>query len=368
MIRSEFLVCFLILFSSLLIPSHGHRALPEKQAALFIFGDSLFDAGNNNHINTTIDYQANFFPYGETFFKYATGRHSDGRLIPDFIAEYAKLPLIPTFLPSTSHEFTFGVNFASAGAGALVETHKGFVIDLKTQISYFKIVQKELKQKLGDERTKTLLSRAVYLFSIGSNDYIVPLLANSSVLHSDYSRKQYVATVIGNLTATIKDIYKKGGRKFGFVNLGQMGCFPASRLFVAGRTGACLEDASELAKLHNKALSEVLQELESQLKGFKYANHDFYNSGAELFSNPSKYGFKKTTACCGSGPFRGFPSCGGKRSGLKDYELCDNPDEYLFFDFSHPSEKANKQISELMWSGTPDVTGPYNFKTLFELK
>ncbi|KAJ4717727.1 GDSL esterase/lipase [Melia azedarach] len=272
--RSEFLICFLILFSSLLVPSHGHWGLPEKQAALFIFGDSLFDAGNNNYINTTTDFLANFFPYGETFFKYATGRHSDGRLIPDFIAEYAKLPLIPTFLPSTSHEFTFGVNFASAGAGALVETHKGFVIDLKTQISYFKIVQKELKQKLGDERTKTLLSRAVYLFSIGSNDYIAPLLPNSTVLHSDDSRKKYVAMVIGNLTAAIEEVYEKGGRKFGFVNLCPLGCLPTTKATVPGSTGSCLEDASQLARLHNKALSEVLQELESHLKGFKYANHE----------------------------------------------------------------------------------------------
>ncbi|KAJ4717726.1 GDSL esterase/lipase [Melia azedarach] len=311
--RSEFLICFLILFSSLLVPSHGHWGLPEKQAALFIFGDSLFDAGNNNYINTTTDFLANFFPYGETFFKYATGRHSDGRLIPDFIAEYAKLPLIPTFLPSTSHEFTFGVNFASAGAGALVETHKGFVIDLKTQISYFKIVQKELKQKLGDERTKTLLSRAVYLFSIGSNDYIAPLLPNSTVLHSDDSRKKYVAMVIGNLTAAIEEVYEKGGRKFGFVNLCPLGCLPTTKATVPGS-------------------------------------------------------FEESTACCGSGPFRGISSCGGKRPGLKDYELCEDPDEYLFFDSVHPSEKASKQISGLMWSGTPDVTGPYNLKTLFELQ
>ncbi|PON45114.1 SGNH hydrolase-type esterase domain containing protein [Parasponia andersonii] len=30
------------------------------------FDDSLFDAGNNNYIKTTA--QANYYPYGETFF------------------------------------------------------------------------------------------------------------------------------------------------------------------------------------------------------------------------------------------------------------------------------------------------------------
>ena len=80
-------LCFLALFSTFLISIHGlgPLCLPEEHVALFIFGDSVFDAGNNNYINTITDYQANYEPYGENFFKYSTGRFSDGRIIPDFI-------------------------------------------------------------------------------------------------------------------------------------------------------------------------------------------------------------------------------------------------------------------------------------------
>lgn len=56
-----------------------------KQKTLFVFGDSLFDPGNNNYINTTTEFQANWSPYGESFFNPPTGRFCDGRLIPDFI-------------------------------------------------------------------------------------------------------------------------------------------------------------------------------------------------------------------------------------------------------------------------------------------
>ncbi|KAJ0007792.1 hypothetical protein Pint_29358 [Pistacia integerrima] len=225
----------------------------------------------------------------------------------------------------------------------------------------FKVVEKQLKQKLGDAAAKKLTSEAVYFFSIGSNDYFV-FVRNSTLPQSYNSKKEYVGMVIGNLTTTIK----KGGRKFGFINLAPLGCTPSARLVSPGNTGSCLEDTLELAKLHNQVLSKVLQELEGQLEGFRYANHDFYNSLMKRINDPSRYGLKESMrACCGSGQYRGMSSCGGKR-GVEEYELCDNPQEYLFFDFTHPSEKANKQIAQLLWSGTPDVTGPYNLKKLFE--
>ena len=90
MVSFRFHFCFLVLFVVFLItPTHclGHQCLPKQHVALFIFGDSLFDAGNNDYINTTSDNLANYGPYGETFFNYPTGRYSNGRLIPDFIGK-----------------------------------------------------------------------------------------------------------------------------------------------------------------------------------------------------------------------------------------------------------------------------------------
>lgn len=55
---------------------------------LSVFGDSILDNGNNNYIKTTTDYQSNWWPYGKSFFKYPTGRPSDGRLISDFIGTH----------------------------------------------------------------------------------------------------------------------------------------------------------------------------------------------------------------------------------------------------------------------------------------
>ncbi|XP_028752108.1 GDSL esterase/lipase 1-like [Neltuma alba] len=360
--------CFLLFCATniVLIPNGclAKICLPRQQNAFFVFGDSLFDVGNNNYINTSTDFQANYAPYGENFFKFPSGRFSDGRVIPDFISEYAKLPLIQPYLFPGNQEYINGVNFASGGSGALVETQQGQVIDLKAQLSHFKRVIKVLRQKLEHEETKSLLARAVYLIYVGPNDYFGSLTENSSVVASN-SPENFVDMVIGNLTTVVKEIHNQGGRKFGFLTLGPLGCAPVVKLLVNG-SGPCREEVTAIVKLHNRALAVELQKLEKQLKGFKYSLTNLYDIGVEVMNDPSKYGFREwDMACCGSGPYRGYPNCGGK-SDVKHYELCENANEYFFFDYGHPTERANELIAQFIWNGNHTITGPHNLKALFQ--
>ncbi|XP_027107555.2 GDSL esterase/lipase 2-like [Coffea arabica] len=365
------LVVVLVVLASLTVPSDCFRHddhYPKTIAALFVFGDSLIDPGNNNYINTSTRFQANFPPYGESFFKYPSGRFCDGRVIPDFIAEYAKLPFIPPYLQiGYQYQLAYGANFASAGAGALVETYPGSVVDLKTQLWHFNEAEKLPRSNIGRRGAERIVSNSVYLFSIGANDYS-SYSRNSNIFKSS-TPEDYVAMVVGNITAALEEIYKKGGRKFGVLNLPPLGCVPASRAadLAAGGTGECNGQITALAKLHNVLLSKKLEHLQKQLKGFRYSYFDFFAVFVDLFDNPSKYGFKEVKgACCGSGPFRGTNSCGG-RWGIKDYELCGNPQDYSFFDSGHPTQAANQQFAELIWAGPSNVTGPYNLKSLFQL-
>ncbi|CAN1287321.1 GDSL esterase/lipase 5 [Linum perenne] len=275
------------------------RAEAKKQRpGFFLFGDSFLDAGNNNYINTTTLDQANFWPYGTTFFHSPTGRFSDGRLLPDFIAKYAKLPLIPPFLrPGNKvNDLVAGVNFASGGAGALVDTFR------------------------GDE------------------------------------------------------IYEMGGRKFVFMNVPTLGCLPAMRLLM-NRGSSCSDDrVSELAKLHNAALSMVLPQMGREMKGFKYSLFDFSRSLHRRMTRPSNYGLKEgEEACCGTGKWRGVYSCGGKRT-VKEFEVCKRPYEYVFWDSFHLTEKVYHQMAAEIWNppfssstttNSPLTIGPYTLHQLF---
>ncbi|PWA78027.1 SGNH hydrolase-type esterase domain-containing protein [Artemisia annua] len=351
-----------VVIMCLLIPTKCRENI-HKQVLVFVLGDSLFDPGNNNYINTTTAFQANYTPYGESYFNPPTGRFSNGRIIPDFIAEYAGLPLIPAYLEPWNNEFTHGANFASAGAGALIETFAGFVVDLQTQLRYFGDLEDHYRQNLGDTKARQLLSSAVYLFSSGANDYLSPVGNNISIYYP-YTHEQYTDMVIGNLTNVIKGIYDKGGRKFGFLNVALLGCFPAIRVGQPGNT--CNKEMDDIVRLHNQKLSKKLQHLEKQLEGFMYANFDISTAMYNRMNNPSKYGFKVgDTACCGSGPFKGIFSCGGKR-GITDYELCDDVTEFFLFDSSHPTELAYRQFAEMFWEGDYMVTAPYNLQALFE--
>ncbi|XP_042024801.1 GDSL esterase/lipase 5-like isoform X1 [Salvia splendens] len=356
----------------------------RKQAAppLFIFGDSLFDAGNNNYINTSTLDQANFWPYGISYFRHPTGRFSDGRLIPDVIAEHAELPLVPPYLQQRNYQEYLhnynGVNFASAGAGALSETFQGLVINLKTQLNYYKREIAELSKKIGKAEAARISSTAVYMFSIGSNDYMSPFLLNSTIL-SSYPHSTYVDMVLGNLSTVVKAIHKKGGRKFIFLNLGELGCFPGLRILNPETDGGCLEEVSELSKLHNNKLKTFLVKMEQQLYGFKYFLYDFKTSLAEKTTQPLKYGIHTHTmyisvlarpssffneaclagfeegrmACCGTGRLNAVFSCGGKRL-VKEFQVCENPNKYVFWDSYHLTERVYKQMADEMWNASTD--------------
>ncbi|GAY37584.1 hypothetical protein CUMW_030170 [Citrus unshiu] len=294
----------------------------SSNAALFIFGDSTVDPGNNNYIKTTSENQANYKPYGQNgFFDKPTGRFSDGRVI---------------------------------------------VIDLPRQLENFEVVQKSLVEKLGEAKASELISEAVYFISIGSNDYMGGYLGNPK-MQEDYNPETYVGMVIGNLTQAIQVLYEKGGRKFAFLSLSPLGCLPALRALNPDKAneGGCFEAASALALAHNNALTAVLTGLEHILKGFKYCNSNFYSWLDDRITHPAMYGFKDgANACCGYGPYRGIFTCGGTKN-ITEYELCEKADDHVWWDAFHPTERIHEQFAKALWNGPPSSVGPYNVEDLF---
>lgn len=78
---------------------------------------------------------------------------------------------------------------------------------------------KGLKQQLGDADAHNLLSKAVYLFSIGGNDYNT--IPNNTKATTSF-RKMYMSMVLGNFTAGIKVHDQALLTQFHFLNLNRI--------------------------------------------------------------------------------------------------------------------------------------------------
>ena len=81
----------LLLLAVLAAASPGGGGEAERAPALFVFGDSLIDSGNNNNLASLA--KANYFPYGIDFAAGPTGRFCNGYTIVDELGTYMSSPI-----------------------------------------------------------------------------------------------------------------------------------------------------------------------------------------------------------------------------------------------------------------------------------
>ncbi|EOA30689.1 hypothetical protein CARUB_v10013827mg [Capsella rubella] len=308
---------------------------------LFVFGDGYYDAGNKQFLSgNRVD--ANSPPYGISVGE-ATGRWSDGRIVPDYLAGFMSIPRIPPILRSSA-DFSHGASFAVADAtvlGSPLET-----MTLSEQVKKF--------SRNKNKWTDKALSEAIYLTYIGSDDYLN--YAKSNPNPSADQKQAFVDQVITSIEAAIKLVHEAGGRKFAFQNLPPLGCLPMVKQ-ETGNEKDCVKLPSEMAALHNNNLLKLIEKLAQDLESFQYSFYDFFSSVQNRVFEPETYIFGTgTAACCGTGTLKGT-DCAAKN-------VCVNPKEYVFFDGKHLTQEANFQVAHLMWNADPQVSEPNNLREL----
>ncbi|THF96555.1 hypothetical protein TEA_023210 [Camellia sinensis var. sinensis] len=152
------------------------KASNHSISAVFVFGDSTVDPGNNNYIETV--FKSNFPPYGKDFPNHiATGRFTNGRLVTDCIASYVGIKEnVPPYLDSTltMEQLMTGVSFASAASGLdpLTPQISG-VLSMTKQMEYFREYKARLEIGIGKKRTQNLIKNAAFVISAGTNDFVI---------------------------------------------------------------------------------------------------------------------------------------------------------------------------------------------------
>ncbi|CAL1407259.1 unnamed protein product [Linum trigynum] len=311
--------------------------------AVIVFGDSSVDAGNNNVISTLL--KSNFQPYGRDFDGgRPTGRFSNGKIPPDYISQaFGLKPNVPAYLDPNYGiaDFVTGVCFASAGTGYDNATSDVLnVIPLRKELEYYMDYQSKLRAYVGDQRGNKIISEALYLMSLGTNDFLENYYTFPT-RRSQFNVKQYQDFLVELSRSFITELYKMGARKISLTGVPPMGCLPLERATNFMDHHGCVREYNDVALEFNGKLDAMVGQLNKELEGLKVVfTRDVYGLVLDMITKPSSYGFEVAgMSCCATGTFEMGYLC--NRHSI----TCEDANKYVFWDAFHPSERTNQIVS-----------------------
>ncbi|TVU28459.1 hypothetical protein EJB05_19976 [Eragrostis curvula] len=363
----------LIMIQAVLLVCAGLLASPAASGqevhlvpAVYVFGDSTVDVGNNQYLPGNSALQ---LPYGIDFpHSRPTGRFSNGYNVADFVAKLLGFKRSPpaylSLTPRTSRQLMRGfrgANYASGGSGILDTT--GDSITLTKQIEYFAATRSKMMATSGGKGSPSideLLSKSLFLISDGGNDLFAFLSQNrtASEVPSLY------ADLLSNYTRHVGALYSLGARRLGIVDVPPLGCVPSVRVKSPDGAAKCVDAANALAAGFNDALRALLANLTGSggpLPELRYSVGSSYNVVSFFTAHQAAAGFREvTSACCGGGRLNAETGC------TPNATYCADRNEYLFWDGVHGTQATSRKGAVAIFSAPPQLgfASPINFKQL----
>ncbi|NEO71381.1 SGNH/GDSL hydrolase family protein, partial [Moorena sp. SIO3H5] len=314
-----------LVFFSLMLPLKANAV--ELFSKMYIFGDSLSDQGNL--FNAT----AEQIPLSPPYFE---GRFSNGPNWVDYLAGDLELnPTLFTTIPSGAIP-TQGINFAFGGSTTGTEetapvTSSGLVVlpGLQPQIDAFTVPLIQAGQSADPD--------ALYIVWAGANDYLPNQRNFEPFTEPD--------TTLANLSDALQDLTDVGAKNIMVVNLPDLGNTPIA-LGVDGRVPGTTDALNTLTEDHNSGLSELLDQF-SQIpdSDVNIIPVDVNSIFREILAQPTEFGLTNVTSPCVNIPAQ---------------FVCENPEEFFFWDLQHPTTGIYRIIADLALSAlnrTPRPSG-----------
>lgn len=269
---------------------------------LVVFGDSLSDTGNtfaatNGLVPPPVLLTAG--PGGQPVPvpAYEKGRFTENLNWIDYLAPQLGVSSVQNFA------------FTSATTGTL-NTASPDLPGLQQQIGAF----------VAGSPTPT--ENDLFIVWAGNNDYL------------QISGQTDPSIPVENLANAILALASVGAKNILVPNLEDLGKTP----LVKSRTNAA--EVSELINQHNSLLAATLTSLEQDpaLSGVNLIPLDVFSLFNEALTQPQKFGFTNVdTPCLTNSPlFQPAPPI---------VTRCDNPEEYLFWDSLHPTDKTHQFLA-----------------------
>jgi outer membrane lipase/esterase len=307
--------------------------------ALFVFGDSLADTGNDFILTTAAGinpaippsvsphqtYYQGRFSNGPTEFEYLWSRIQQGpqSVLTPFLATQqlalAPCPAAP-FVTPTELPKKGAVNFAFGGSGTAecTITGAGFAVPgLRTQVKWLGLTQ---DAKFASKKT-------LYAILSGSNDYLATPPADPHV-------------VVDNITNAVKDLSQLGARDIMVLNVPDLGSVPLN----APLPPPVRATLSGLSSLHNVLLKQSLDALVPTLPDdTKVILVDLHGLVEALSGNPS---FVYTTPAL---PFPNSVCLFTNPATCTNVPTFDVEPKFVFWDALHPTTATHSLLSEFLY-------------------
>ncbi|HBE16177.1 MAG TPA: PEP-CTERM sorting domain-containing protein [Cyanobacteria bacterium UBA11149] len=284
------------------------KTMAASFTSIYVFGDSLSDPGNVSQVTGGLIPQS---------LPYLNGRFSNGLNWVDYLGQDLGLNPVPV-TKLTSILPKEGINFAFGGATTANTNTIPIpgLPGLNQEIETFKSL------------TSSPDAHSLYVVYAGANDYLGGGETNP-------------ANPVGNLSQTITSLFNMGARNFLVPNLPDLGNTPLGlSLGSAGSNGL-----NFLSAAHNVGLSNALDGLNKSLSGINIIPLDVNSLVKDAING--KLGFTNVTeSCLTNFNFQSPPDF--------DYNICDTPDTYLFWDNLHPTTAANRLVADAALAAIAD--------------
>ncbi|TVQ48036.1 MAG: G-D-S-L family lipolytic protein [Gloeocapsa sp. DLM2.Bin57] len=274
-------------------------AIAATFSSIYGFGDSLSDRGNINQLVSEATGGNQTFPPSPP---YAEGRFSNGPIWGELLAQRLNIPLI---------DLAFG-GATTGSENTLDTTLPGLpLLGLQQQIANFAL------------NNPTADPTALYTIWMGANDY----LPTNSIGFSPYSTDTIPLRNIENAVNTLVGL---GAKEIMILNLPNLGEVPLTNASLDGNCPVnnqfdadCLNN---LTRSHNQGLSSLFSSLPVDVNIIQVDVNTLLNN---IITNPAQFGLTNVTEGCLD----------------LNFIPCDNPEQYLFWDSTHPTTRVHELIA-----------------------
>ena len=163
------------------------------------------------------------------------------------------------------------------------------MIPLWKEVEFYKEYIKRLQSYLGEERANEILTEAVYLVSIGTNDFLENyyLLPTTKLC---YTVPEFQDHLLGIAKDFVYEIYRYGARKLSLAGLPPMGCLPLERTINLFAIHECNEEYNNVALEFNGKMKNLVNQLNKELPGIHVVFSNPYYLVRQMVKKPSLFG------------------------------------------------------------------------------